>query len=123
MIRKMVHAIGLLFVSSAFLLSANDPSSWKNGLVVSADVRGHGLNPANNRRGPQGESDIWWTYRITAGCFSYSVASRRTPSQAGLQPDKPIRFREEKNRVQVLDRDGKPLALKIVRKDKSAKCR
>ena len=123
MIRKIACAVGLLFASSAFLLTATDLSAWKNGIVISADVSGQGLNPANNPKGYRGESDIWWTYRIKAECFSYSVASRRTPSQAGLQPDHPIRFREEKSKIHILDRDGNPLALKIVRKDKSEKCR
>ena len=123
MIRKIVCALSLLLGSASFSLAGTDPSSWKKGLVVSADVNAHGLNPGNNRKDNRGDLDIWWTYGITTECFSYSVVSRRTPSQAGLKLNNAIRFREEKSRIQILDRDGKPLALKIVRKDKSAKCR
>ena len=123
MIRKIVCALSLIFASALFSFAGTGPSSWKRGLVTSADVSGYGLSPGNNRKDKRGESDIWWTYQITAECFSYSVVSRRTPFQAGLEPNKPIRFREEKKRIYILDRDGKPLALKIVRKDKSAKCR
>jgi hypothetical protein len=122
MIRKTVYAFGLLFACSTLSLAETGPSSWKKGLVVSADVNGYGLNPGN-RKDYRGASDIWWSYRITAECFSYSVVSRRTPSQSGLRPNTQIRFWEQKSRIYILDRNGKPLALKIVRKDKSKKCR
>jgi hypothetical protein len=123
MMRNIVCGLGLLFASSAFVLAGTDPSSWKKGIVVSAAVNGHGPIQGADAKSYRGRQDIWWNYRIDAGCFSYSVVSRRTPSQAGLQPDKTIKFLEEKSRIHILDRDGKPLALRIVRKDRSKKCR
>jgi hypothetical protein len=122
MIREIACAFGLLFASSA-LPDWQEPSSLKKGVVVSADVSGHGLDPNRSRKDTRGESDIWWTYHIKSDCFSYSIVSRRTPSQAALQPSHTIRFWEKKNMFYILDRSGNQLALKIVRKDKSLQCR
>jgi hypothetical protein len=122
MIRKTVYAVGLLFASSALLLALTDPPSWKKGLVISAAVSGHGAIPGANGRRYREQQDIWWSYRIAAECYIYSVVSRRTPVQAGLQPDSPVKFLEKKSWIYVRDRDGKLLDLKIVRKDKSKEC-
>jgi hypothetical protein len=123
MIRKIACAVGLLFASSAFLIAGTDSSSWKKGLVISADMNGHGPTQDANEKRDRGQQDIWWNYLITAECFSYSVVSRRSPSEAGLQPNNPVKFSENKNRIYVRDRDGRLLSLRIFSKHRSPKCR
>lgn len=94
---------------------------WQSGLVTAASVSGQGPASAAPARAAAGR-DIWWNYCIAANGIHYSVTSRMAPAKLSLAPNSPVRFREKGNRLYMLDRSGKRVELRVVRKGNAGSC-
>jgi hypothetical protein len=109
----------VLLLSVAGLLPAKAPKQpWQSGQVTAAGLSGHG---SSKGKGASGQ-DIWWNYCISAEELSYSVVSRESPQKTGMTLNGPVKFQENKNRISIQNPKGKPVEMRLLRKDKSRKC-
>jgi hypothetical protein len=109
----------VLPLSVTGLLPAKVPiRPWQSGQVTAAGLSGHG---SSNGKGASGQ-DIWWNYCISAEELSYSVVSRESPQKTGMTLNSPVKFQENKNRISIQNPKGKPVEMRLLRKDKSRKC-
>jgi len=91
------------------------------GRLVAADLSGHGLNPGSQQPGKR--SDVWWVYCISADGKVFSVVSRESPPKAGLTVNGPVTFLLERDRIQILNPNGKRLVMRVLRRRSENICR
>ena len=110
----MIAGAGLLCTYAANI-------SWKSGHVVSASISGHGPADRSTSAGDR-RKDLWWNYCISSKDQAYSVLSRENPSRSGLKVGGLVRFYEKRNQLFIHNAAGKPIGLKILRKDQGPRC-
>ena len=79
--------------------------AWRTGLVLSADLAGHGPG-TNMRTGRPSRGDVWWAYCISSDGKSYAAVSRRSPARIGAKARNQVRFVISGTRMIVLDSRG-----------------
>ena len=88
---------------------------WIVGRLVSAEIAGHGPGVDNKTKTAGINSDIWWTYRITAGDMTHLAVTRESPSRIGIEFGVPIRFAFDKKSIFIRDSSKFLHSLKILR--------
>ncbi len=95
---------------------------WRDGLVLAADLSGHGPSPgSSDKRGRT--ADVWWTYCISTDKITYTAVLRASPSRAGLKVNSTVRLSATKDRIYVVNRRGEQYVLWIRRLDEGNSCR
>ncbi len=95
---------------------------WQTARVCSTELNGHGPNPSSTAKGSQ-RRDIWWTYCISSGEWTYTAVIRESPARSGMKIGNIVRMSVQKDRMQVLDNQGKRHVLRVIRQVKGAACR
>ena len=87
---------------------------WQTGRLVAVEINGqHSLSRSGRSR-----RDIWWTYTLSTRDQTYFAVSRESPSRIGVAVNSPVRLSAEKDRIYLLDPQGKQHILRIIRQDK-----
>jgi len=99
--------LGFVIVSPA---SAADKQNWLDGRIALAEVSGQRVGHGDHAR-----SRLWWTYSVDAGGHTYVVVSRRSPSRLRLAVPGPVRVVPARDRVVLLDGEGREQQMQVVR--------
>lgn len=88
---------------------------WIVGRFVSADITGYGPKADNKSQPASMVSDIWWTYRISAGGMTHLAVTRESPSRIGIAQGAKVSFAIDKKSIFIRDSSKMLHSLKIIR--------
>lgn len=124
--RSHLVVLPAILVAALTLEAKTTKTVWQNGKIVSVDLYGRGEIQAKSTgktKSAHKNKDFWWTYCVGTGNRSYSAVLRKSPSKSGLRVNESVKFSASRNRLYVVNPQGKQYELRVLREDESDCCR